>query len=46
MPRLENGSKLSVAPALGQDTEEIMKSLGYNADVIKNLINEEVILSS
>ena len=46
MPRLENGSNLSVAPALGQDTEEIMKSLGYNADVIKNLINEEVILSS
>ena len=45
MPRLENGSKLSVAPTLGQDTEEIMKSLGYNADVIKNLINEEVILS-
>ena len=46
MPRLENGSKLSLAPKLGQDTEEIMKSLGYNADVIKNLINEEVILSS
>ena len=46
MPRLENGSNLSVAPALGQDTEEIMKSLGYNADVIKNLINEEVILGS
>lgn len=46
MPRLESGSKLSIAPSLGQDTEEIMKSLGYNADVIKNLINEEVILSS
>ena len=46
MPRLESGSKLSIAPSLGQDTEEIMKSLGYNADVIKKLINEEVILSS
>ena len=46
MPRLERGSKLSIAPSLGQDTKEIMKSLGYNADVIKNLINEEVILSS
>ena len=46
MPKLESGSKLSIAPALGQDTEEIMESLGYNADDIKNLINEEVILSS
>ena len=46
MPRLETGNKLSVAPALGQDTKEIMKSLGYNAEIIKNLINEEVILSS
>ena len=46
MPRLESGSNLSIAPSLGQDTEEIMKSLGYNADDIKNLINEEVILSS
>ena len=46
MPKLESGSKLSIAPALGQDTEEIMQSLGYNADDIKNLINEEVIVSS
>ena len=46
MPKLESGSKLSIAPALGQDTEEIMESLGYSADDIKNLINEEVILSS
>ena len=46
IPKLESGSKLSIAPALGQDTEEIMESLGYNADDIKNLINEEVILSS
>ena len=45
MPKLESGSKLSIAPALGQDTEEIMESLGYNADDIKNLINEKVILS-
>ncbi len=46
MPRFERGTKLSIAPSLGQDTAEIMKSLGYDADVIKNLINEEVILSS
>ena len=35
MPKLKSGSKLSIAPSLGQDTEEIMKSLGYDADVIK-----------
>ena len=45
MPKLFNGSKLSIAPSLGQHTEEIMKSFDYDTDFIKKLIDEEVIFS-
>ena len=45
MPKLFNGSKLSMAPSLGQNTEEIMKSFDYDTDFIKKLIDEEVIFS-
>jgi crotonobetainyl-CoA:carnitine CoA-transferase CaiB-like acyl-CoA transferase len=45
MPKLFSGSKLSIAPSLGQHTEEIMKSFDYDTDFIKKLIDEEVIFS-
>ena len=45
MPKLFSGSKLSIAPSLGQHTVEIMKSFDYDTDFIKKLIDEEVIFS-
>ncbi len=46
MPRFVDNDILSKAPSLGQHTEEILISLGYSNNQIKQLINEEVIRKS
>ena len=43
MPKLVNGSKLSIAPLLGQHTKEIILQLGYSEKSIAKLFDEEVI---
>ena len=43
MPKLVSGSKLSLAPALGQHTKEIILQLGYSEKSIAKLFDEEVI---
>ena len=43
MPKLVNGSKLSIAPSLGQHTKEIIVQLGYSEKSIAKLFDEEVI---
>ncbi len=43
MPKLVNGSKLSIAPSLGQHTKEIILQLGYSEKSITKLFDEEVI---
>ena len=43
MPKLVSGSKLSVAPSLGQHTKEIILQLGYSEKSIAKLFDEEVI---
>ena len=44
MPKLVDGSYLSIAPALGQHTREIMLDNGYNNKIIIQLIEEGVII--
>ena len=46
MPRFVDDDILSKAPSLGQHTEEILISLGYSNNQIKELINEGVIRKS
>ena len=43
MPKLVSGSKLSIAPSLGQHTKEIILQLGYSEKSIAKLFDEEVI---
>ena len=43
MPKLVSGSKLSIAPSLGQHTKEIIFQLGYSEKSIAKLFDEEVI---
>lgn len=43
MPKLVSGSKLSIAPSLGQHTKEIILQLGYSEKSIARLFDEEVI---
>ena len=43
MPKLVSGSKLSIAPSLGQHTKEIIVQLGYSEKSIAKLFDEEVI---
>ena len=43
MPKLTNDNELSKAPALGQHSKEILKSLGYKNRQIEDLIREEVV---
>ena len=43
MPKFTNDNLLSKAPSLGQDSKEILKSLGYTDSQIENFISEEVI---
>ena len=43
MPKLVSGSKLSLAPSLGQHTKEIILQLGYSEKSIAKLFDEEVI---
>ena len=43
MPKLVSGSKLSIAPSLGQHTKEIILQLGYSEKCIAKLFDEEVI---
>ena len=43
MPKLVSGSKLSIAPSLGQHTKEIILQLGYSEKSIAMLFDEEVI---
>ena len=43
MPKLVSGSKLSIAPSLGQHTKEIILQLGYSKKCIAKLFDEEVI---
>ena len=43
MQKLVNGSKLSIAPSLGQHTKEIILQLGYSEKSIAKLFDEEVI---
>ena len=43
MPKLVSGSKLSLAPSLGQHTKEIIVQLGYSEKSIAKLFDEEVI---
>ena len=43
MPKLVSGSKLSIAPSLGQHTKEIILQLGYSEKSIAKLYDEEVI---
>ena len=43
MPKLVSGSKLSIAPSLGQHTKEIILQLGYSKKSIAKLFDEEVI---
>ena len=43
MPKLVSGSKLSIAPSLGQHTKEIILQLGYSEKSIAKLLDEEVI---
>ena len=43
MPKLVSGSKLSIAPSLGQHTKEITVQLGYSEKSIAKLFDEEVI---
>ena len=43
MPKLVSGSKLSIAPFLGQHTKEIILQLGYSEKSIAKLFDEEVI---
>ena len=43
MPKLVSGSKLSIAPSLGQHTTEIILQLGYSKKSIARLFDEEVI---
>jgi crotonobetainyl-CoA:carnitine CoA-transferase CaiB-like acyl-CoA transferase len=44
MPKLFDGSYLSIAPALGQHTKEIMLDNGYDNKIISQLIEEGVII--
>ena len=44
MPKLVNGSYLSIAPALGQHSREIMLDNGYDNKIIIQLIEEGVII--
>ena len=44
MPKLFEGSYLSIAPALGQHTKEIMLDNGYDNKIISQLIEEGVII--
>ena len=44
MPKLVNGSYLSIAPALGQHSREIMLDNGYDIKIIIQLIEEGVII--
>ncbi len=46
MPRFVDNDILSKAPSLGQNTEEILISLGYSNNQIEELINEGVIRKS
>ena len=43
IPKLVSGSKLSIAPSLGQHTKEIISQLGYSEKSIAKLFDEEVI---
>ena len=43
MPKLVSGSKLSIAPSLGQHTKEIILQLGYSEKSIAKFFDEEVI---
>ena len=43
MPKLVSGSKLSIAPSLGQHTKEIILQLGFSETSIAKLFDEEVI---
>ena len=43
MPKLVSGSKLSIAPSLGQHTKQIILQLGYSEKSIAKLFDEEVI---
>ena len=43
MPKLVSGSKLSIAPSLGQHTQEMILQLGYSEKSIEKLFDEEVI---
>ena len=43
MPKLVRGSKLSIAPSLGQHTKEIILQLRYSEKNIAKLFDEEVI---
>ena len=44
MPKLVNGSYLSIAPSLGQHTRNVMLDYGYKKDDIDKLIKEGVII--
>ena len=46
MPKLVSGSKLSIAPSLGQHTKEIILQLGYSEKSIAKLFDEEVIFGT
>ena len=43
IPKLVSGSKLSIAPSLGQHTKEIILKLGYSEKSIAKLFDKEVI---
>ena len=43
MPKFVSGSKLSIAPSLGQHTKEIILQLGYSEKSIAKLFDEQVI---
>ena len=44
MPKLKNKKKNSIAPSIGQHTQQVLREFGYSNEEILNLIKQEVVV--